>query len=946
MAIKEPPERLVEQLKLGNVVVVAGAGVTAATVPNDQRPMGSWMGLVRSGLERCQKLEQGDEDAQQQIDLFLRVLDKKPPVLDRLIAAASYVRTVLSKAGEFAGWLNGLSKLEIANTGLIQTMLNLSCPIITTNYDDLIHRTAIKSGFSIGPGASWDESAASSAIVNKEYNRILHIHGIYSRPQSVILSEEDYGRISANHSAQGILNAILRGRTVLFVGCNDTVNDPNWKPLLQKITAAFVADGQQSEHKHYLLHLDPNKLDGQIQFWNYGDSYDDLPLFLNELARQAGKTPAQLAPAPAQASQPQKKTWDESLTRYKEAAQAKWGITRALSMAKPMPVDDIFTQVYVYEGRLADQLAKKEVLENQGRRSSHKQGKRKDVYAVVKRQRMLYVVGAPGAGKTTFLQHLLLSAIKGKFPEIPILLPLRDWWAQQPIVGKSAPKTPSAIVQTLKNFMISELRQRTNQDFMDAEQFLETALSEGTLMVLFDGLDEIQQQNNQRSNVIKAIEELIANYPQNRFVLSCRTAASDYMFGQTNFYHVEVADFDDKQIKTFVGKWFGSAKAKAKGLLSEIEKEYGIGEMASSPLLLALLCLVYERHGKLYARRSEIYAEALNTLLAKRDSEREIERDEIYRGLQTGRKQDLLAELAYPTFKTGTIVIPTQKAADYIEVFLRGLPVEEAPKGLPVNKGLGKFVLEQMEAQHGIVKERLPGYYAFSHLTFHEFYTARAIMSDSSKLSDLLDQAHDDRWREVIKFVASELSGESARQFLVLWEDSLRQKIKEQPILADFFAAAAEGLDFNPITRAYAIAIRVRVFAINAFGRGANFKYEIDSEVAHSLAFVLSPAFALDSHLNRDLNRDLALVLDRAFELPHGIDYDRGVAYAHARALNLNLKDANPSAIISIIDTNVVLFIALELRFPGKSSEEINMLGGRLAHYMRSECILLQRKQC
>jgi predicted NACHT family NTPase len=65
-------------------------------------------------------------------------------------------------------------------------------------------------------------------------------------------------------------------------------------------------------------------------------------------------------------------------------------------------------------------------------------------------------------------------------------------------------------------------------------------------------------------------------------------------------------------------------------------------------------------------------------------------------------------------------------------------------------------VLKSIEAQHGLFVERARGIYSFSHLTFHEYFTARKIMTscnpytaDDPTLQGLVSHLTEKRWREV-----------------------------------------------------------------------------------------------------------------------------------------------------------------------------------------------------
>ena len=88
---------------------------------------------------------------------------------------------------------------------------------------------------------------------------------------------------------------------------------------------------------------------------------------------------------------------------------------------------------------------------------------------------------------------------------------------------------------------------------------MESALEQGKLLVLFDGLDEVPSQN--LNHVIEQIEDFVDRHDGNRFVASCRIAA--YRSSFRRFTDVTIAEFDDEQIEQFIILWFSSEEDEA-----------------------------------------------------------------------------------------------------------------------------------------------------------------------------------------------------------------------------------------------------------------------------------------------------------------------------------------------------------------------------------------------
>jgi hypothetical protein len=309
-------------------------------------------------------------------------------------------------------------------------------------------------------------------------------------------------------------------------------------------------------------------------------------------------------------------------------------------------------------------------------------------------------------------------------------------------------------------------------DFPDARLFIEHLLQEGQSIILFDGLDEINQERDERAFMVNSLKGLIHQYPNNQYLITCRIAATDYSFD--NFTYVEIADFDSKQIQIFVNKWFQNNLLKGDKFLEELDDDEnkGLRELASIPLLLILLCLAFEETLTFPVRRVEIYEEAIEALLKKWDTSRNIKRDAIYRKLSLGRKRQMLARIAAETFQSGSYFLRQDELEKLISKYLQTLPPVDAGEDIEADT-----ILKSVEAQHGLLVERAWRIYSFSHLTFQEYFTAKYIADNASggTLSGLMEHVADSRWREIFLLSASLL--DNADEFFTLFIGSINKII-------------------------------------------------------------------------------------------------------------------------------------------------------------------------
>jgi hypothetical protein len=212
---------------------------------------------------------------------------------------------------------------------------------------------------------------------------------------------------------------------------------------------------------------------------------------------------------------------------------------------------------------------------------------------------------------------------------------------------------------------------------------------------------------------------------------------------------LEISDFEERQIKEFVRKWYQDQPSTYELFFNDFirAENKDIRELACIPLLLALLCLIFDTERTFPKRRVDLYGEAINALLKKWDDSRGVYRDEIYRSLSIERKNRLFSFLAYETFKINELVFPQEfiikLIRDYFshtlsEIELLDIDFDEVFKGII--------------ARHGIFIEQAKNEYSFSHLSFQEYFVAKYLIynEDKGTIKNLIEKhITKTRWREI-----------------------------------------------------------------------------------------------------------------------------------------------------------------------------------------------------
>ncbi len=287
---------LQERIDAGQVVAVVGAGVSVGATSG--KPVAGWQGLLHDGVDRCLDLPTTGltEDSAK---LLHAQIDSGDP--DLMVGVGEIVSRKLGApgGGEWRRWLReSVGGLRAERRGVIEALRDLGVTLATTNYDGLIEEVT---GL---PPTTWRDGSVVERVLRGEEKRILHLHGYWEDPESVVLGVRDYAEVLGDAHAQTMQRAMRSLNTLLFVGCGEGLADPNFGALLRWSEGVFAG----SEYRHFRLARDGEARDLQarhpadqrIFVLGYGPDYGDLEGFLRGL-RPAVKAGATVAPAAAQA---------------------------------------------------------------------------------------------------------------------------------------------------------------------------------------------------------------------------------------------------------------------------------------------------------------------------------------------------------------------------------------------------------------------------------------------------------------------------------------------------------------------------------------------------------------------------------------------------------------------------------------------------------------------
>ncbi|MFF6853087.1 NACHT domain-containing protein [Streptomyces antimycoticus] len=358
--------------------------------------------------------------------------------------------------------------------------------------------------------------------------------------------------------------------------------------------------------------------------------------------------------------------------------------------------------------------------------------------------RSLVVIGAPGTGKTTLLEHTTVVHARRKARRrakrwLPVFITLRDHVEQMAGDGVAGAGLTIADVArlTLSAAALGEA----------PAGWFEDHLEHGRCVVLLDGLDEVADPY-MRQRLVQWAESQVARYPDNHWVLTTRPQGYDAAPLDSAEVLV-VRRFTPDQIRRFVHGWYGAverlsgsrdtgavAYASAEDLIDRLRAQPSLYGLSSNPLLLTMLCNVHRYLGALPGTRAELYGQICQVLLWRRHQAKGLWKD-----ADAGpAREAVLRELAYGMMVHQTRSLPVGGA------LATDLLVPALVRELP---GVSTDAFLTSVARTGLLVEREPGQFSFAHQTFQEYLAASHIHHNG--MGHLLEgRISDAWWRESI----------------------------------------------------------------------------------------------------------------------------------------------------------------------------------------------------
>lgn len=755
----DPMQKIIASARQGQLVVVVGAGVSMG-LTNGGLP--SWSGLIKSGFEYAHKKARITDTQLTTWNSQLASSD-----MDELLGAAEFMGRKLGAPKDqiYGLWLREVfgsvqpsnERLELA----IKSIASQGIPICTLNYDPLLE---ILTGL---PAIQVSETQKVLSWMRRENPAILHLHGSWDIPSSCILGIRDYETTQTNEVRDLFQRNLATFNNLLFIGCGDTLADPNFSALinwlrtkLQALTPPHIALIREDDVARRNADL---TWSGFVEPLSFGKAHDDLAEFLlKQFPQVKPKRSAQRKNTASNESNTVLEDYRSFLLRDCgqmtiegvsadfDTGQRKFDLER---LFVPLNISACPPEFAVTDPEAAAKLEKWH-KENNGVTPFGK---------VLAKKKRLALLALPGGGKTLLLKRLAVAyaepsrrtASTDELPELqllPVLIRCREW--------RDHIRLP---IQTL----LKNIGDITGQPHLTGlSDALVPLLKKGQVLLLVDGLDEIHNDAD-RTTFVEHLESFLEQYPQTRIVVTSREAGFNLVAPSLSRFceRWRLAPLADEAIELLCAHWHRlmagdapSAIVEGRELAQILLRNSSLRRLAENPLLLTMLLVVKHGAGSLPPDRVSLYGRAVDILLDTWN----------IKGHEPLNAKEAVPQLAYVAFQlmcAGKQTATEKELLELLEDAREKHPnikryAKDSPRDFLKRVELRSSLL--LEAGHQMEGSRTVPFYQFRHLTFQEYLAAVAVTEghyqkfhqDDTVLTPLASYLLAEEWKEVIPMVA------------------------------------------------------------------------------------------------------------------------------------------------------------------------------------------------
>ncbi len=325
----------------------------------------------------------------------------------------------------------------------------------------------------------------------------------------------------------------------------------------------------------------------------------------------------------------------------------------------------------------------------------------------------LTILGPPGAGKTTLLKFYAVTLAQAFLKDTK--------FAPCPLFFRAPDVASLASGDTLVDRLGQIVCQRIGKD--DQADQVRSLLRDNRFVIVIDGIDEVDSAR--RYHFVNELGSLGHAHPDLKVLASSRPSGLSSPIRGFVYFHLE--PFDIGSIRALSRRLSAEQPEYADRFLQAIQSHLTLYALASNPLLLHLLWQVFRSRGMLPDNLTSLYADCTDFLLSTWERAKGVSRVSI----SLRAKQSALEQIGYEL-----LIVRAQNSASRAEI--RGM-LGDFLEAHGERRDADEQFLDELLTT-GILLEISPNQVCFIHLTFLEYYSARAVSSEPARVVGMVDR--------------------------------------------------------------------------------------------------------------------------------------------------------------------------------------------------------------
>lgn len=410
------------------------------------------------------------------------------------------------------------------------------------------------------------------------------------------------------------------------------------------------------------------------------------------------------------------------------------------------------------------------------------------------------ILGDPGSGKSTLARYVMLSlidptptpALPRPFYErtgegvLPLLIELRSY------AGLCADDKCNSFLEFL------EYLGKTEGWALTQSALHNHLKNDGRAVVIFDGLDEIFDPE-QLERITRQIVGFAGDYPKARVIVTSRVIGyRRKILTDAGFTHFTLQDLDEKQVETFVSRWYDlamserpdEARERRERILRSFKESASIRQLAGNPMLLTIMAII-GKHQELPRERWKLYDHAASVLIQHWDVNKHLKDARIVADfIGEDDKKELLRRLAFRMQGgegglAGNYIHHDQLQAEF-EDYLKTRYAQSPDRAAIIARAM----IEQFRERNFILSLYGANLYGFVHRAFLEYFCASAFVYKFEKTKELtIEQLktdvygkhwEDQSWHEVLRLICGMIDEKWAISIIEYLQDEVDQDWSEE----------------------------------------------------------------------------------------------------------------------------------------------------------------------